>query len=394
MLVDDVGMPLHFANRYAYSMIEKPGLSLSSIKQALYVVSRLYLWSEIQGIDLKKILFYGELLDADQISDVVDFIQFTSITQNEILKAKQNQSSTDTSSRSNIISYRNSAKIKYKYTANEGYANRLRILRKFLKWVIIERQAQRIDTPDSVIRRSTLAINRIEDCIPRVRTRADDEQLEAVDLEVIERIAKVLHPEHDQNPFSTPFIRHRNYLLLLLMIESGGRRGEIYQTKSKDIISATLQYDIKTSKTTPRTLPISRLLVDAFETYHHQYWRPLSGKGNRAGYLFVKSSGERLGIRAVNQIIETVRAKIPEVPPWFHTHTIRRTFNHRLSLLIDQKRAEGYKISHEEERKMRNRLNGWASNSRMGEIYNARHLREKADRLAELALNTIWGSHA
>ena len=178
------------------------------------------------------------------------------------------------------------------------------------------------------------------------------------------------------------------------MIESGGRRGEIYHTKSKDIISSTLQYDIKISKTTPRTLPVSRLLVDAFEAYHYLYWRQLNGKGKRSGYLFVKSSGELLTLRAVNHIVETVRKKIPEVPPWFHTHTIRRTFNHRLSLLIDHKRAEGYEISHEEERKMRNRMNGWASNSRMGEIYNARHLREKADRLAELALNTIWGSHA
>lgn len=51
MLVDDAGMPLHFANRYTYSMIEKPGRSLHLIKQALYVISRLYLWAEIQGVD-------------------------------------------------------------------------------------------------------------------------------------------------------------------------------------------------------------------------------------------------------------------------------------------------------------------------------------------------------
>jgi len=77
--------------------------------------------------------------------------------------------------------------------------------RKFLKWVVVERQAQRIDTPNLVIRRSTLAINIIEGNIPRVSSRQDDEQLEAVDLDVIERIAQVLHPEHVQNLFSTSF---------------------------------------------------------------------------------------------------------------------------------------------------------------------------------------------
>ena len=60
MLVDDAGMPLQFANRYTYSMIEKPGRSLSSIKKTLYVISRLYLWAEIRGVDLKQLLYHGD----------------------------------------------------------------------------------------------------------------------------------------------------------------------------------------------------------------------------------------------------------------------------------------------------------------------------------------------
>ena len=375
MLVDDAGMPLHFANRYAYSMIEKSGKSLSSIKQALFVISRLYLWAELRGVDLERLLFFGDHLNLDQVSDIIDFIQFTSITQKGILIAKQESVAENIINRSDIISFKNSAKISYKYTSIQVYANRLRSLKKFLKWVIVERIAQRIKTTAKIIEASKLALDRIENSIPRINTRLDDEKLEAIDLDVIERIAKILHPEHTQNPFSTYFIRHRNYLLLLLLIESGGRRQEIYHTKSKDIIAGTLQYDIKISKTKPRTLPVSRMLVDSFETYHHKYWRNLSGKGRKAGYLFVKSNGERMSLRAVNYVIETIRKEIPEVPPWFHTHTIRRTFNHRLSLLIDKKRDEGYIISHEEERKMRNRMNGWSGNSRMGEIYNARHLR-------------------
>ena len=72
MLVDDAGMTLHFANRYAYAMIEKPGKSLSWIKQALFVISRLYLWPELRGFNLKTLLLYGEFLSSDQVSDVID----------------------------------------------------------------------------------------------------------------------------------------------------------------------------------------------------------------------------------------------------------------------------------------------------------------------------------
>lgn len=331
ILVDDAGMPLHFANRYAYSMIEKPGRSLSSIKKALYVISRLYIWAELRGVDLDQCLFYGEFLNSDQIADIVDFIQFTSISQKEILKTREKPTVPGPTGRSKIIRFRNESGIAYNYTSNQVYANRLRALRKFLKWVLVERQAQRINTPLCILERSNFALEKITQNIPTINSRYDDETLEAVNLEVIELIAKVLHPGHAQNPFSTPLIRHRNYLLLLLLIESGGRRGEVYQTKSKDIISSSLQYDIKCSKTNPRTLPISRLLVDAFETYHQKYWRHLKGRGKRSGYIFLKSNGERLKIRSINYIIERVREKIPEVPPWFHTHTVRRTYNYRRS---------------------------------------------------------------
>jgi len=89
MLVDDAGMPLQFANRYAYSMIEKAGRSISSIEKALFVISRLYIWAELRAVDLKQTLFYGDFLDFDQVADIVDFIQYTSSTQNEILQIKQ-----------------------------------------------------------------------------------------------------------------------------------------------------------------------------------------------------------------------------------------------------------------------------------------------------------------
>ena len=36
-----------------YSMIEKRGGSLSSINQALFVISRIYLWADVRGLDMR-----------------------------------------------------------------------------------------------------------------------------------------------------------------------------------------------------------------------------------------------------------------------------------------------------------------------------------------------------
>jgi len=67
----------------------------------------------------------------------------------------------------------------------------------------------------------------------------------------VEKITEILHPNHDENPFKSCFNRSRNYLLVLLLIETGGRREEIFHATTKDIIAGSLQFDIKVSKTNP-----------------------------------------------------------------------------------------------------------------------------------------------
>ena len=76
MLVDDGGMPLRFANRYVYSMIEKPGKSLSSVKQALFVISRLYLWAELRGCQFTK---FAILWRVSQLRSDIRHYRFHSI---------------------------------------------------------------------------------------------------------------------------------------------------------------------------------------------------------------------------------------------------------------------------------------------------------------------------
>lgn len=82
ILVDEEGMPLHFPNRYTFSTIEKRGGSNSSVEKALYVIARLYLWAGIKKLCVQRTLYYGDFLSPDETSDLVDFLQYTSETQN------------------------------------------------------------------------------------------------------------------------------------------------------------------------------------------------------------------------------------------------------------------------------------------------------------------------
>ena len=44
----------------------------------------MYLWAKINNLNLEETLYYGDFLLPDQISDIVDFLQYTSKTQNLI----------------------------------------------------------------------------------------------------------------------------------------------------------------------------------------------------------------------------------------------------------------------------------------------------------------------
>ncbi|MNY49050.1 hypothetical protein D3C86_1844390 [compost metagenome] len=93
---------------------------------------------------------------------------------------------------------------------------------------------------------------------------------------------------------------------------------------------------------------------------------------------------------AINLIFETVRKGSGVIPDFFAPHTMRRTWNDRLSRKIDALPPEK-RMPPEEEKKIRNHNNGWSKNSEMASRYAARSIREKADRIAEELANDIAG---
>jgi integrase len=147
---------------------------------------------------------------------------------------------------------------------------------------------------------------------------------------------------------------------------------------------------VRVSKTLARNLVISQKTAGLYRDFVKNYWSNIPAKKRAHGYLFITRSGNQMSKSAINLIFETARKSSKSIPDYFTPHTMRRTWNDRLSRKIDAMPPEK-RMPPEEEKKIRNHNNGWSNNSEMAGRYAGRSIREKADKIAEELANDIAG---
>ncbi|MDO9710753.1 tyrosine-type recombinase/integrase [Paracraurococcus lichenis] len=272
-------------------------------------------------------------------------------------------------------------------------ATRIRWVASYIEWHLglrlgsLERRQRESENLQEL---GKAVVTRLRQRAPRVSREGEDEPtLEGVDREILQRIEQAMLPGAEQNPFTPGFVQLRNYLLWRLLLDTGARRAEVREAKADHIKYSIRRFEIHTSKTFSRTVPINLKTADAFDTFIEEYWAHLSREARRRGFLFTDEKGRHLSLRAINRVFERVRVKIPGVPNFLAPHTVRRSWNDQFSATIDSLPPDK-RPSVAEEVRMRNRLQGWAGDSTMGGRYAKRHTRRKADNIAEtLAANLM-----
>lgn len=147
--------------------------------------------------------------------------------------------------------------------------------------------------------------------------------IRALPAVVIEDLYRLFDPNSGDNPFRTSALRNRNFLMFLLLLHLGLRRGEAailsadaikdgFDPASGDIrfwldVVSPEQFDdprhekpsLKT-QTSRRQLPITREIVSAFDHVIQNY-----RCGMNHSYLFCSQQGKPLALRSMNRIFET-----------------------------------------------------------------------------------------
>lgn len=387
-----------YPNVFVTADYRNTGKSPNTIARVLRTLGMAIMWAETKARDLDQDLATGQFFSVLDANDLASFLKLTA--------AEQEAAHTNASAalshhrRPSIIGLeafrphpRDLSRPEPDAVSAEDAGARIRWVAKYADWHLRRRlhsmEVDRLET-EPFKSNAEAAIETLRKKAPPVSGFIDDDKaLESPDFEVIKRIEEILLPNSLENPFTSGFIQARNYFIWRLLVDSGGRRHEIHAAKSADIVFSLRRFEIKTSKTIPRTVAIRPNTATAFDNYFMSYWKelPEHSHARKTGYLICDKNGRRLSMRAINRIFETVRKILEEQPQNITPHAMRRFWNYHFSTMVDQTPAER-RISPEEEANIRKRIMGWSTDVQ-AKRYNKRHIREAGDKISQQMLDAL-----
>lgn len=204
------------------------------------------------------------------------------------------------------------------------------------------------------------------------------------------KVLDVVRPNSSDNPWNNESLRYRNQLIINTLNSLGCRRGELLKIRCQDIkkhpkngrryVTIRSQVDLidtrlnrPEGKTLSRHVPMDKRLSDMYDNYliHH--------RNNSTGSEFIPfllvthnhriSINQALSSASINKICREI-AKV--VGFRVHPHAFRYSWNDRFSEYADKRIAEG-KVSEAKSESDRQKLMGWAENSKMAMKYSKRH---------------------
>jgi integrase len=398
ILLDDRGAPVFWPNVFVSSDYVRAGASVNTSVKVLRSLGMAMAWAASLGRDLDADLASGPFLSLSDADLLADHLRLSVSEQNTRLvdNARRNASAPRVTSLESFRPHQKALAKKASVAAHPvEVASRIRWIARYVEWHL----QRRLGDLDRRSAPSGALLSLGEDVVARLRSLApsargpsdDDLTLEGVPAEILNVIEDTLKPGSQKNPFRTPFVQHRNYLYWRLLLDTGARRAEVRHAKADEISYPMRRFFISVSKTKQRTVPINPATCDAFDIFLQEHWSGLPKAARKRGFLFTDEKGRHLSLRSCNRIFESIRRHIPGVPEFFAPHTVRRSWNDAFSARIDALAPQD-RPSEKQEIEIRNRLQGWTGKSSMGARYAKRHIRRKADEIAEKLGSSVLGA--
>jgi len=365
ILVDEVGMPLFYPTLWVTVILRGGARAVNTIQNALNAIKCLYAWQERYAIDVEQRFSAGQLLKANEVHSLRDFLQ-------ESLSQKVGGKVVPLSRKQKAVS------------ATSQYA-RMTVAAAYLEFL-----ARRLyPSSEEAEKRITAMVVQIKANRPNQTKKTmggerDEKHLEESALEALE--AK-LKPGAEGNPFTGYPVQFRNALMFAILRTTGIRRGELLNLKVDDINFAASVLKIvrrpdsphdgrryqPVAKTRERQFPLDTELVNRIHEYVAQHRSKLPA-AKRHGYLFVThKDGRYQGAPMSNSAFSKFMESLKDIVGTIHAHKLRHHWNYSFSRLSA---AKGLPAAREE--KLRSYLMGWEQNSGTAAIYNRRHIKKEA----------------
>lgn len=272
-----------------------------------------------------------------------------------------------------------------------NHANRMRYMADYLGFLadyfaagLPQQQCQQLKLE------SAQALQIFKAHIPKVSKRAQLNAREGLSREDQERLLRVVHPESPDNPWERGFVRHRNWVIVMLLLATGMRSGELLGLQIGDLNQQLSKLGVLrradasldprrtpvATKTNDRELELRPGIMKELMVHINQERHRIRA-ARRHPQVFVAQDGKPLSTRSIGKIFQQLRAACPGLPVTLTSHVMRHTWNERFS-----EQADEMGISEVDEMRARNEQQGWTENSQSALNYTRRHTRRKGRAIA------------
>lgn len=390
VLVDEEGSPLFLPNVYATIKYRDRGAALTTTGKVLRTIGMAYLWARARSVDLHAAMLSETFLSLEQCEDLANFLRMSRQGQDSEVEVA-NSVKTHNITRLEKVRGRMADTKSNTHASAEDGGYRIQTIARFFDHYHERLCNQALSSGQINLKQAReQAIKRFRALAPRTGTTPQGDPVEGLPETVMIKVEGAFTPGTAENPFKKGFIQTRNYLMYRIFSDNGMRRNELRYVRVEDVDYARKRVMVRVSKTRPRSLVISQKTADVYRTFVKDHWSKIPVSKRSHGYLFITRTGNQISESAINLMFQVARESSAAIPDYLAPHSMRRTWNDRLSRKIDAMPPEK-RISAEEEKKIRIHNNGWSNESQLASRYAARSIREKANKIAEELANEIAG---
>lgn len=382
------GLPVHEATLYL-AKYRKRGRAANTIHAVCTALALLYRELDIAGIDLLQRLREGQFLTVPELNRLAD------ATQHKVADLSYEEA--DERGGLNVIDIRRirmrrkSAVEEAKAVSVGTQATRLRYMADYLEFLATYMGA----TLSASMRKElafeserTLKVLRAQ--VPPVSKRAKLGAREGLSKEDQDRLLKVIHPDSPGNPWERGFVRQRNWLIVVLLLATGMRRGELLGLQIRDLDQRLPKLRIirradasedprriqPNTKTNDREVELRAAIMRAVWSYINHHRKKIK-TARKYPQLIVSDEGQPLSLKSIDKIFVQLRDACPGLPVTLTSHVMRHTWNERFS-----EQAELLGLTDAVEEKARNEQQGWTDNSKSAATYTGRYASRKGRELS------------
>jgi integrase len=221
--------------------------------------------------------------------------------------------------------------------------------------------------------------------MPQVSRRVRLNARVGLDEDETNRLLSIVDPNSSANPWDREFVRKRNWLIVVLLLASGMRRGELLglqigdihpnQPKIRIIRRADAEEDARriqpNTKTNEREIELSPAIMRALWSFLNNERHAITA-ARRIPQVIVSDEGAAFSHASIDKLFAQLRAACPGLPMRLTSHVMRHTWNDRFS-----EQAEALGLSDTVEQKARNLQQGWSDNSTIASTYTRRYTARK-----------------